>query len=133
VSFNVRDFPETSTNGCDVQVVDTDSFLLDQLGVYPGLVMGAIQRQSNSYERPQTSLPDLLSRLAAAGVPRFASQVPGGETFDLPDIQRPFVWSDVQVRDLVDSMYNGFPVGEPMFWANGDDGHSRTIGAGAMP
>ncbi len=36
----------------------------------------------------------------------------------LPDIQRPFVWSKSKVRDLVDSMYNGFPVGYLLFWAN---------------
>jgi len=58
-----------------VQVVDTDSFLLDQLDLYPGLVMGALHRQSSSYKRPETSLPDLLTRLAAAGVPRFAAEV----------------------------------------------------------
>ena len=46
----------------------------------------------------------------------------------LPDIQRPFVWSNTKVRDLFDSMYKGFPVGYLLFWANGDtDGH-RTIG-----
>ena len=26
----------------------------------------------------------------------------------LPDIQRPFVWSNAKVRDLFDSMYRGF-------------------------
>ena len=30
----------------------------------------------------------------------------------LPDIQRPFVWPNAKVRDLVDSMYRGYPVGE---------------------
>ena len=29
----------------------------------------------------------------------------------LPDIQRPFVWKDIKVRDLFDSMYKGYPVG----------------------
>lgn len=26
----------------------------------------------------------------------------------LPDIQRPFVWKNVKVRDLFDSMYRGY-------------------------
>jgi uncharacterized protein with ParB-like and HNH nuclease domain len=34
-------------------------------------------------------------------------------TVRLPDIQRPFVWSNAKVRDLIDSMYRGYPVGEP--------------------
>jgi hypothetical protein len=50
-------------------------------------------------------------------------------TIRLPDIQRPFVWPNAKVRDLIDSMYRGYPVGELMFWANKDDGHSRPIGS----
>lgn len=49
-------------------------------------------------------------------------------TVRLPDIQRPFVWSNAKARDLMDSMYKGFPVGELMFWENIDVDHSRTIG-----
>jgi hypothetical protein len=49
-------------------------------------------------------------------------------TVRLPDIQRPFVWSNSKVRDLIDSMYRGYPVGELMFWANRDSEHARTIG-----
>lgn len=46
----------------------------------------------------------------------------------LPDIQRPFVWSNIKVRDLFDSMYQGFPVGYLLFWANGGDDGQRQIG-----
>lgn len=28
----------------------------------------------------------------------------------IPEIQRPFVWKATQVRDLIDSLYNGYPV-----------------------
>jgi hypothetical protein len=49
-------------------------------------------------------------------------------TVRLPDIQRPFVWSNSKVRDLIDSMYRGYPVGELMFWANRDSEHARKIG-----
>lgn len=48
----------------------------------------------------------------------------------LPDIQRPFVWPNAKVRDLIDSMYRGYPVGELMFWANRDGEHTRAIGGG---
>lgn len=46
----------------------------------------------------------------------------------LPDIQRPFVWKDTKVRDLFDSMYRGYPVGYFLFWANGYQEHTKTIG-----
>lgn len=48
----------------------------------------------------------------------------------LPDIQRPFVWSNAKVRDLFDSMYRGFPVGYFLFWENVTAGASRQIGIG---
>lgn len=34
----------------------------------------------------------------------------------LPEIQRPFVWENAKVRDLLDSMYRGYPVGTLLFW-----------------
>lgn len=34
----------------------------------------------------------------------------------LPDLQRPFVWKTTEVRDLLDSMYRGFPIGYLMLW-----------------
>ena len=46
----------------------------------------------------------------------------------LPDIQRPFVWGAAKVRDLLDSMYKGFPVGYLLFWATGADPGARQIG-----
>jgi hypothetical protein len=48
----------------------------------------------------------------------------------LPDIQRPFVWSNVKVRDLFDSMYRGFPVGYLLFWENGQGNGVKRIGQG---
>ena len=47
----------------------------------------------------------------------------------LPDIQRPFVWKDTQVRDLFDSMYLGYPVGYLLFWSNAYQENSRSVGA----
>ncbi len=48
----------------------------------------------------------------------------------LPDIQRPFVWSNAKVRDLFDSMYRGFPVGYLLFWENGTGNGVKQIGLG---
>jgi hypothetical protein len=43
----------------------------------------------------------------------------------LPDIQRPFVWNTTQVRNLFDSIYRGFPIGQVMFWETGADAETR--------
>ena len=48
----------------------------------------------------------------------------------LPHIQRPFVWSNAKVRDLLDSMYRGYPVGTLMFWETGAEVGTRQIGGG---
>ena len=34
----------------------------------------------------------------------------------LPELQRPFIWSDSKVRDLFDSMMRGYPIGYLMLW-----------------
>ncbi|WP_026922170.1 GmrSD restriction endonuclease domain-containing protein [Glycomyces arizonensis] len=47
----------------------------------------------------------------------------------LPDLQRPFVWSASQVRNLFDSMYRGYPVGYLLFWETGTDSSRRGIGS----
>lgn len=38
----------------------------------------------------------------------------------IPEIQRPFVWMSWQVRDLMDSLYQGYPVGYIITWQNPD-------------
>lgn len=36
----------------------------------------------------------------------------------IPEIQRPFVWRRSQVRDLMDSLYKGYPTGYIIIWKN---------------
>lgn len=36
----------------------------------------------------------------------------------IPEIQRPFVWKKKQVRDLLDSLYKGYPTGYLIIWKN---------------
>ncbi len=47
------------------------------------------------------------------------SKVKEGE-IAIPEIQRPFVWDATQVRDLLDSLYQGYPVGYLIAWRNPD-------------
>lgn len=39
----------------------------------------------------------------------------------LPDLQRPFVWKDNKVRELLDSMMKGYPIGYIMLWSSPED------------
>lgn len=36
----------------------------------------------------------------------------------IPEIQRPFVWDAAKVRDLMDSLYQGYPIGYVIAWRN---------------
>lgn len=36
----------------------------------------------------------------------------------IPEIQRPFVWDSSKVRDLMDSLYQGYPIGYIITWRN---------------
>lgn len=38
----------------------------------------------------------------------------------IPEMQRPFVWETSKVRDLMDSLYKGYPVGYLIIWKNPD-------------
>lgn len=39
----------------------------------------------------------------------------------LPDLQRPFVWKDNKIRELLDSMMKGYPIGYIMLWSSPDN------------
>jgi len=36
----------------------------------------------------------------------------------IPEIQRPFVWDSTKVRNLIDSLYQGYPIGYLIVWKN---------------
>lgn len=38
----------------------------------------------------------------------------------IPEIQRPFVWKRARVRDLIDSLHKGYPIGYIIIWKNHD-------------
>ena len=55
----------------------------------------------------------------STSVESIISWIKSGEIV-IPEIQRPFVWDSPKVRDLLDSLYKGFPVGYIIVWKNPD-------------
>ena len=51
----------------------------------------------------------------STSVENIISSIKEGE-IAIPEIQRPFVWDGSKVRDLMDSLYKGFPVGYIIVW-----------------
>jgi predicted nucleic acid-binding protein len=75
VTFNLKDFPPESTDPYDIQVIHPDEFLLDQLDLYPGLVVRSLHEQVDAYRNPAMTVEDLLAHLTAAGLAGFALEV----------------------------------------------------------
>ena len=55
----------------------------------------------------------------STSVESIISSIKSGE-IAIPESQRPFVWDGAKVRDLMDSLYRGFPVGYVTVWKNPD-------------
>ena len=52
----------------------------------------------------------------------------------LPEIQRRYVWTSTKVRDLLDSLYRGYPTGTILVWENQDGNqHSRDLDVDMAP
>jgi len=77
-------------------------------------------------ERAPTGSPPVFKKVDYT-LSKLIQDIQMGE-IALPDLQRPFVWPNTKIRDLLDSMYRGYPVGSLLFWTTVvPEGH-RQIG-----
>lgn len=74
VTFNLKDFPDDCVAGYEIEVVHPDAFLLDQLDLYPGVVVRSLRRLVELYQNPPITMEDLLEMLTKAGVPDFVNE-----------------------------------------------------------
>lgn len=70
-------------------------------------------------------MSEILYKNYATSVEDLIKEVKDG-VIGLPDLQRPFVWKDSKVRDLLDSMLKGYPIGFIMLWESPDNYEART-------
>lgn len=52
------------------------------------------------------------------------------QSLQLPEIQRAYVWNRPQVRDLLDSLYRGYPIGTMLIWQTDETPLAKPIGHG---
>ena len=64
-----------------------------------------IQMKTQQYEISQHQIDSILNWVKTSEIA-------------IPEIQRPFVWNTTQVRDLMDSLYRGYPTGYLIVWQN---------------
>lgn len=67
------------------------------------------------FDHSDTSIATLLDEITA-------------KTLALPDMQRPFVWENTRVRDLLDSLFVGYPVGTLLLWNTNDSRSAHSLG-----
>jgi hypothetical protein len=75
VTFNLKDFPESSLAEISIEPRHPDEFLLDQLDLAPAAAVQVLLDQAADMNNPPSDLAGLLNRLERAGVPDFADAV----------------------------------------------------------
>ncbi|MGB9206216.1 MAG: DUF262 domain-containing protein, partial [Terriglobales bacterium] len=105
--------PKLATESNDSEELLDDASDEDEIGVSKE---PRVRGRAPIFEHGQRSIASLMDEIAR-------------EVIALPDLQRPFVWEDTKVRDLLDSLFVGFPVGTLVFWHTSSDKDARTLGA----
>lgn len=75
VTFNLSDFSVEQLEPFAVAAIHPDDFLLNQLGLEPGVVTSTLVEQVSRYRRPPRDVLSLLSALEVSGVAEFAEEV----------------------------------------------------------
>jgi hypothetical protein len=104
--------PEPIPEGDASDELDDESDHEDLIGSRQPRVRG----RAPIFEHGQRSIASLMSDIE-------------NEVIALPDLQRPFVWEDTKIRDLLDSLFVGFPVGTLVLWHTSNDKDARALGA----
>ena len=81
--------------------VDANSFPRRNPSAFPGRAPSDDGPASNLFKDIAFSVSQLTTAIDSGAL-------------SLPDVERPFVWPQTEVRDLLDSMYRGFAVGQVM-------------------
>ena len=75
VTFNTRDFPDTSTRHGMVEVICPSDFLLDLLDLAPRPVIKELQKQAEANRSHPRTLMSLLDVLDSSGVETFTAEI----------------------------------------------------------
>jgi len=75
VTPNLKDFPDKLLASHGIRAVSPDTFLLDQLDIWPARVIRVLHEQAAGTGRPPLSFYEILGRLSRAGTRSFADEV----------------------------------------------------------
>ena len=75
VTANLRDFPKHALEPLEMEAVYPDAFVLDLIGVVPGLVMKVVHDQATALKNPPMELACVLKTLERCGLVRSVSEL----------------------------------------------------------
>jgi hypothetical protein len=109
-----RDLPQPESRPASSDADDDDDSLDEGVATREPKVRG----RAPIFEHGQRAIASLIEDID-----------PERGAIALPDLQRPFVWEDTKVRDLLDSLFIGFPVGTVVLWHTSEERDARALGA----
>jgi hypothetical protein len=109
-----RELPQPEASQVPVDDGDQDEEAEDSAGARAPRIRG----RAPIFEHGQRAIASLIEDID-----------PERGAIALPDLQRPFVWEDTKVRNLLDSLFIGFPVGTVVFWHTSEERDARALGA----
>jgi predicted nucleic acid-binding protein len=75
VTFNLKDFPAATMDAFGVEARHPDDFLVDQIGLAPGLVVGALLEQAAALRNPSMTREQVLDHLRDQGLVQTAAKL----------------------------------------------------------
>lgn len=75
VTYNIKDFPPEAMAQHQLEVVHPDTFLLDQLDLYPEAVYVALRQQSTESARPRLTALQLIASFEKLELKGFAAEL----------------------------------------------------------
>lgn len=68
VTFNLKDFPAAPLEPFGIEAKHPDDFVMDAIGLKPGVVLQVITQQADALKSPPVSIGDLLNTLRDRGL-----------------------------------------------------------------
>jgi hypothetical protein len=75
VTFNLSDFPELQLAPYNVEAKHPDDFVLDTIGLAPGIVTKVLSEQAGALKNPPRTVGELLDTLRSQGLVRSVAKL----------------------------------------------------------
>jgi hypothetical protein len=75
VTFNLKDFPDAALAPFGIEAKHPDDFVLDAIGLAPGIVATVVAQQAAALKSPTVSRQEMLDRLRSCGLEQSVAQL----------------------------------------------------------